>query len=275
MTIIGIGRERLYSPGRGGADAAIFSRVTTLLRGEGFDVVHLSEEMLRYSDTLPKDIVVDAIFSMARSTEALNSLMQLQDRVPIVNNPAAVFNCRPANFYSLFCSSKFSPWGRVIETISTPEGTIPLPCWLKCADSHSIYENDVILLNNVSDIESHLRVLRARGIERVLLQENIEGVLVKFYGVKRYGIIDYSIVKGTDKFGRAVSAEYEVEIDKRVLDQIAAEASHISGCDIYGGDVVVTPLGGYYLIDFNDWPSFGSCLDRAAEMIAESITYLL
>ena len=36
---------------------------------------------------------------------------------------------------------------------------------------------------------------------------------------------------------------------------------------MYGGDAIVTSDGDFYIIDFNDWPSFASCREAAAEAI--------
>ena len=44
---------------------------------------------------------------------------------------------------------------------------------------------------------------------------------------------------------------------------------------IYGGDAVIRPDGRFFLIDFNDWPSFGSCTQAAAEAIATRALHFL
>jgi len=43
------------------------------------------------------------------------------------------------------------------------------------------------------------------------------------------------------------------------------------GLEIYGGDYVHTPDGEVWLIDVNDWPSYGRCRSRAADAIAEHL----
>jgi hypothetical protein len=40
------------------------------------------------------------------------------------------------------------------------------------------------------------------------------------------------------------------------------------GLQVYGGDCIVTVDGAWYMIDFNDWPSFSRCREEAAEAIA-------
>jgi len=41
--------------------------------------------------------------------------------------------------------------------------------------------------------------------------------------------------------------------------------------DIYGGDAIVTSDNQIYIIDLNDWPSFGKCQNEAAPAIADLI----
>ena len=40
---------------------------------------------------------------------------------------------------------------------------------------------------------------------------------------------------------------------------------------IYGGDVIIDKEGNFWFIDFNDFPSFSICRDKAAKAIAQRI----
>ena len=40
------------------------------------------------------------------------------------------------------------------------------------------------------------------------------------------------------------------------------------GLKVYGGDCIVDETGHFYMIDFNDWPSFSRCREEAATAIA-------
>jgi len=40
---------------------------------------------------------------------------------------------------------------------------------------------------------------------------------------------------------------------------------------VYGGDAIVQADGSFYIIDFNDWPSFSPCVNAAAEAISQLI----
>ncbi|MBR1446917.1 MAG: hypothetical protein IJ586_07535, partial [Alloprevotella sp.] len=67
--------------------------------------------------------------------------------------------------------------------------------------------------------------------------------------------------------GRAVGYEFDV----KALQSIAATAARTIGFDIFGGDAVITAQGEIFIIDFNDWPSFSSCREEAAEAIAKHL----
>ena len=54
----------------------------------------------------------------------------------------------------------------------------------------------------------------------------------------------------------------------READTTADAAARHFGMPIYGGDAIIRPDGRFFLIDFNDWPSFSSCTQAAAEAIA-------
>ena len=44
--------------------------------------------------------------------------------------------------------------------------------------------------------------------------------------------------------------------------------AQLVGIEVYGGDAIIDSEGRFYIIDFNDWPSFSRCRDEAAEAIA-------
>ena len=55
------------------------------------------------------------------------------------------------------------------------------------------------------------------------------------------------------------------------LQTAAERAATISGLSVYGGDAIVQADGSFYIIDFNDWPSFSPCVNAAAEAISQLI----
>ncbi len=68
----------------------------------------------------------------------------------------------------------------------------------------------------------------------------------------------------------ATSGE-EITSGADTLRRIAGRAAEATGLEVWGGDAIVTPKREFVLIDFNDWPSFSRCREKAATSIARYI----
>ena len=112
------------------------------------------------------------------------------------------------------------------------------------------------------------------------MSAHLEGDLVKFYGVEGMPFFSHTYPtreNGFSKFGleqhNGAPAEYSFSVS--ALKTTADAAARHFGMPIYGGDAVIRPDGRFFLIDFNDWPSFGSCTQAAAEAIATRALHFL
>ena len=134
-------------------------------------------------------------------------------------------------------------------------------CWLKRADVHAIQSADVVRVNNREALLNALNHFHDQNIEEVLIQDHIDGEVIKFYGI------------GPGEYFNAfmVSSEKSVISQASTLLKIANRAAETVGLEIYGGDAVLTPQGRLLLIDLNDWPSFSACCQDAARSIAEYV----
>jgi len=133
--------------------------------------------------------------------------------------------------------------------------------WLKRGDVHATQQGDVVKVCTPEDYAATLRDFRARGIDEASLQQHIEGVVVKFYGV----------VSST--FFRWYAEEaFEVRPARFAAARPAIEQLvRRMGLEVYGGDAVLDPDGGIHVIDVNDWPSFAYFRREAAEVIATHV----
>ena len=59
------------------------------------------------------------------------------------------------------------------------------------------------------------------------------------------------------------------------LRHTVARLASLTGIDVYGGDCIINSDGRFFIIDFNDWPSFSPCCEQAAECIAHLANQLL
>ena len=86
--VVGVGRALRYSPNSADRDAAALQAVATCLEARGCRVTLVGEEDFTTSVTRK----ADAVFSMARSREALALLESLS--LPIINPPVGLRNAR-------------------------------------------------------------------------------------------------------------------------------------------------------------------------------------
>ena len=259
MKILGILRERIFSPGKVGEDAAILDAVLQILSDTGHQIHARSAEALD-GGTYGADLIL----SMAQSEPVLSLLEKAEDSgIPVVNAAAAVRNCyRKAQIATLSATSIPMPDGRIasIDTLEKDFGSFGKgDYWLKRGDFHALCENDVIRIRTREDLSTALAHFRGQGVDQVLVQAHVAGVCAKFYGV------------GTtpDSFFKVFLPAAKEEMTSRIeqLGKTARAAAEHTGLEIYGGDAVMTSDGEWVLIDLNDWPTFSLCRKTAAQAI--------
>ena len=110
-----------------------------------------------------------------------------------------------------------------------------------------------------------------RGITDVVTQAHVKGDVVKFYGVEGTGFFRY-YYSGDDietKFGdeeRNGKPQY-YSFSSSNLQADAEKLACLLQTPIYGGDAIVREDSSYVIIDFNDFPSFSRCREKAAKAI--------
>ena len=269
MRYLGVSRAEQFSPNRVTGDAAVFRSVAAELERRGNEVICMSEsELLRKG--MPDG--VDCIFQMARSSEALKILQQV--KVPVVNTVQAVLNCGRAAQTRLLQDSGLIPESVICSTGGIPESWGKYPCWIKRADSHAVEQDDVRFIQNENECLAAMHGFTGRGLGECVLQAHAKGWLVKFYGVRGYGLVDCYAATGKEgKFGleRFNDAPDSASVDMDALAAAAEQASGLLGLDVYGGDAVVGPDCKITIVDMNDWPSFRTCTIGAAPKIADLI----
>lgn len=162
------------------------------------------------------------------------------------------------------------------------ENDVPVPpregsdgYWLKRGDEAAQSHDDVVFCRDHDELLTRIDALKRRGIDEFVVQANVKGDLVKFYGVEGTGFFRtfYPSDDGKTKFGdelingRAQHYYYPQEL----LLQSAELTSRLAHTPVYGGDAVISSDGRFVIIDFNDWPSFSRCREEAAEAIKSLI----
>ena len=142
MTVLGIYRERRFSPGKIRQDAAILDATLTCLPDTKYRVGALHIEDL--GDMNPRP---DLVLSMAQSLPALDFLDRWEGNVTVVNSVQSVRNCyRKAMIQRLQEADIPIPSSRImrIDAVTAAlDPSVDSGCWLKRGDVHAMQTADV------------------------------------------------------------------------------------------------------------------------------------
>ncbi len=255
---LGIGRERLFSPGRVDDDGAILEQVADRLCRWGHDVLVCSAD----EDVWPDPATATVVFAMCQGPRALARLQQWQERgLRIVNSPEAIRNCQRERTVAALAGTAVAFPETVL--VDTRDNGQRLPAWMarggwiKRADVHATEPDDVVHVCDAEAARQALRRLDDRGIERAVAQRHVAGVVLKFYAVR-------------GRFFHCVTptgSDLSPDLFRRIA-VLGQQAADRLGVEVYGGDCVYGVNGALHLIDLNDWPSYAACRAEAASNIA-------
>ena len=297
MKILGIRREVAFSPNMAGDDAAIFMAVVDELRSLGHEVTAICEKDMTEIDY----DAFDRVMTMARDSRIMDEVVanirngNYDDlSVEETNNEIARRLGKFINSLEgcILCTSKarmalemvkndipqppFKCGYKNIEFYKTTEpGTdITMPAWLKNSDTTAMILDDILFCTTKKDYNNAKSMFRRLDVFTWLLQQHQEGDLIKFYGVEGTDFFQWQYASQChSKFnfeqinGKEQGYAFDVNRIKECADTLAKQL-HVP---IYGGDVVIGPNNQFWFIDFNDFPSFASCRERAAKVIAQRI----
>ena len=263
MKVLGVYREEMFSPGRVDDDRAIMDTTLAFLRSGGHETDSVKAESLN-----GQSHDADCVLTMGQSGRVLRILEESQTRgVRIVNPVTSIRLCNRAPLMCLLAQAGLPlPQGEILPIDDAERRTQFHPgkhYWLKRGDAHKLEPGDVAKVTSLKEFKSVLARFRTRHIEEVLVQEHLEGQVVKFYGIST-GPASW------DHYFAAFPEGKETEITEGTgeLRAVGRRAAAAVGLEVYGGDAVITPSGRVVLIDLNAWPSFSRCRKRAAENIA-------
>lgn len=260
--LLGLYRERQYSPGRHlSNDVLLLDQIAHRLRERDFAVDLLT---LDEAESLRTDAAI--IFSMCQGRSFLENLAGWERAgAKIINSPRAALNTHRDRLPALMVKAGVSfPQTQLVDTMKKADlGPLDLNggIWLKRGDVHASVTADVQWIDSVERLDAGMADFANRGIEMAALQAHRPGDEIKFYGIAGGGFFHW--------FYSGEARKYPFNFAD--LESLANQAAAAAGLDIFGGDVIVSPMGELTLIDLNDWPSFAPCRERAAYAIADFI----
>jgi len=266
MIVCAVQRDEAFSPNSVAADKAILlssaERVGDVLqaRTEFLQEKDLATWMDSYHNELtPRSVVW---LTMARRDDSIECLRQreiLGDMV--INSPKGVSACRRGYLHRLMLKHHMP--------VAPSSGHFGY--WLKRGDQAAQTINDVVFAEDEREMRQRLDEFHNRGVEDVVVSAHIPGDLLKFYGVAGTDFfrIYYPTADGVSKFGneRRNGFPHYYEFDRERLIDVVDQIAALTGTQVYGGDAIVDEDGKFYIIDFNDWPSFSRCKSEAADAI--------
>jgi len=253
---LGIARERVYSPNKVEDDQAILDAVARHL-GSRHEVRTITAD-----DELPGPPSDTVVFTMCQGPDALQTIRGWENAgIRVINTAAAIENCHRRRMLAAFEHAGVQcPPGVLVSTAGEPAASewVADGAWLKRGDVHATQEGDVVFVRQTAEMRAVLDNFRRRDIGSALLQRHVEGVVIKFYAVR--GTFFSWFPESPLEL-----AEEEVAV-MRILAEGGAAALEL---EVFGGDFVRAENGTFWLIDLNDWPSYGRCRPAAAAAIAE------
>lgn len=274
IDVVCVLRAAEFSPGLGAADTAIMQSVVARLRAEGHSVAMLDETELTPA-ALSGCLVA---LSMGRRRSTLAILEEAAQRgLRVVNSPASVAGSSHVAVARAFREHGVAMPATVIVDTAAAAPTVALPAWVKCGEGYTRQPADTVYCTTSAALAAALADMHRRGIKTAVIQHHEKGDLVKFYGIHGTPLLSWRYgCEGHSKFGQETvnGQPHHYAFSRDSLAALCSEACAATGLTVYGGDCIVTADGRILLIDFNDWPSFASCRDAAAEAIT-SITITL
>lgn len=261
MQLAGIRRNTKYSPNMITNDSLIILKTAEELVKLGANYKIYDE-----SELLNEKINERVIFSMARGSDSLNILSQMEENGKlIINSPKASLNCYRADLISKLNKAGIPfPKSRLVSTSSGENFKLhefeSKKVWIKRGDVHAVHREDVSPAYGDEELNFILKEFAHRGIKEAILQEHIDGDVIKFYAVKGSNFFRWYYVNGN---------HYKFDVD--LLNKLSDKSAEALNLIIYGGDAIVSTNGRITIIDINDWPSFASFRDEAGKHIAEKI----
>jgi glutathione synthase/RimK-type ligase-like ATP-grasp enzyme len=259
--LVGIMREKKYSPNHINNDALIIKMTAYQLELNGYAVTLMTEGGFGQSKRN-----FDGYFSMGRSRKTLDKLEELEAQgLVVVNSAKGVNNSCMENLFDLFQKNSIPvPRSVVVDNdkfdIKSDKDFSFGKSWVK-RENHSLHREDVTAVYSLPEMEDTIKEFRQRGITKSVIQEHMAGSEIKFYGVREMDYFTWYYVNG----------ETHNKFDEIQLKSLAEKASIITDLYIYGGDAIISDKGEISFIDFNDWPSFAPVRETASRQIAELI----
>lgn len=261
--VLALQRAERFSPNSVDKDLNILKKTTEALPFS--TPIIISEELFAGLDNEFLKRNFDIILSMARLPEVLAKLEDLQKAgLTVVNSGHSVMLCERCTLDKIMRENSFH----------VPPQFGLNGYWIKRGDGAAQTKDDVLYCKDENALRLAKKKFEGRGIKKYTVSAHVQGDVVKFYGVgERFFRFFYPTDDGQTKYDSELvnGKAYHFPFSEEMLHNEVVKLAQTLQIDVYGGDAIVDKEGRFYIIDFNDWPSFSRCLDSAAGAIAHFV----
>jgi glutathione synthase/RimK-type ligase-like ATP-grasp enzyme len=204
---------------------------------------------------------------MAQGIDSTMFLKELEkEGKVIINSPKGSINSYRINMVKIL-TEKGLPFPKSIVINVEEKNKIKFEdfnarkIWIKRGDVHAVHREDVTVVYSEEEKNNIITEFARRGIRDVVLQEHLDGDVIKFYSVRNTSLFHWFYLNGINH------TPFEIKL----LKDLGNKAADALGLEVYGGDAIVSGDGKISIIDVNDWPSFAPVREEASKAIAELI----
>jgi hypothetical protein len=241
-------RDPRFSPNSVEKDKAILEAVIRRLEGE---VLAMQESEFKALGDY------DLYLSMGRLPSTFSLLKKAEEEGrKVINSGYAIERCIRGSLDKLMRQN-----GIAMPPLEGKHGY-----WLKRADASAQDQTDVVYCPNNDCLQAKQRLFTRQKAIPYIVSAHVPGDVIKFYGVGKsffryfYPGDDHDW-KFSDEAVNGAPHHYTFPI--KDFQKEVFRLSELVGLEVYGGDAIIDSQGRFYLIDFNDWPSFSRCRDEA------------
>ncbi len=287
MKILGITRGAIYSPNLADSDAAILNSVADNLRAMGHEVDIITEYKMDGADFDR----YDRVFGMERDIRNIKKIigpLSEENYAKFINSIHGIIACSmkghvysalkhlgvPQPSFIFFQEDDKNGGFKMMDKLVVEPMGMDTPLWMKNGDTSATVASDTVYCADDNDGNAAVEDFCKRNLQCFIMQKHVEGDLIKFYGVEGTDFFHWQYAShGHSKFGleKINGKEKGYAFDPNDIKKAVEKLAAYIDVPIYGGDAVIDGNGNFYVIDFNDFPSFSACRDEAAQAIAQRI----
>ena len=250
MKILGITRDKQFSPNMEMKDQAIMNAVASELRFLKNDVELVDESAFGNScmDNQLRDC--NLVFTMMRSENALRELEQLEKaNVKSVNPSKGIRNAERKQITRIMSDCNV-PVPQTFYNVSEDDlNKMSFPYWMKRGEGWAQTYDDVVFVRDLNESKKAFdNFIKHYPNGTIMMTSHQVGDLVKFYGVEGTDFFFwYYPIDKTSKFGLEMinGKPMNVPFNEQKLKKVCNNIAEKSMIYIYGGDCIVDEDGDF------------------------------